>query len=154
MKKVDLREVDEKNFRSILDLHKTLTDNQKKCVASNVYSIAEASLYPNNAFYRGIFVDDKAVGFIMVYIPRKDDVNEEEEYFFLWRFMIGRAYQHKKYGSLALDIICDMAKDLGFDRIQTSVGLVDEGPLPFYEKYGFVSTEKIVSDELVLELIF
>jgi diamine N-acetyltransferase len=154
MRNVVFKEVDDDNFRSILDLHKTLTDNQKKCVASNVYSIAEASVYPKNAYYRGVFVGDKPIGFIMVYIPSEGATIEQEKYFYLWRFMIAREFQHKGYGSKALDIICDMAKKLGFDRIVTSVELIDEGPLPFYERYGFTNTGRMDEGELVLELIF
>ena len=66
-KKVRLVDVDTDNFDDLIDL--SVTEEQKKYVASNIYSLAEA--YATNAeghFAKpfGIYVGDTPVGFIMI----------------------------------------------------------------------------------------
>jgi|LGOV01.1.fsa_nt_gb diamine N-acetyltransferase len=152
MKKVELREVSKKNLRDIIMLSEQLSDNHKKCVAPNAISIAEASLYPKNAYYRGIFLEENAIGFVMVFLPDEESIKKGEDDFFLWRFMIANDYQHKGYGSKALDIIIKMAKDLAYKKVLTSCEVVEDGPYAFYEKYGFVKNDKKYDHEIGLEL--
>ncbi|MBI9009059.1 MAG: GNAT family N-acetyltransferase [Tenericutes bacterium] len=152
MKNIELREVSKKNLRDIIMLSEQLSEKHKKCVAPNVVSIAEASVYPKNAYHRGIFLEDKTIGFIMVFIPDEESIKEGEDDFFLWRFMITNDYQHKGYGKQAIDYIVKMAKELGYKRVLTSCEVVEDGPYPFYEKYGFVKMDKMFGEEIGLEL--
>ena len=146
------KEIDKENFNPIVRLHATLTENQKKCVARNDYSIAEASVHPNNAYYRGIFLGDEPIGFFMVFIPDEASIKEGEDEFFLWRFMIARDHQRKGYGNIALDHICDMARKHGYKKLITSCETWDESPYPFYIKYGFKENGKKYGHEIGLEI--
>ncbi len=90
--KLEYREIDKKNFYDVIKLSKTLTEEQQKCVAHNAFSIAEGSVH-SNAYYRGIFLEDVALGFFMIFIPDEESIKEGEKDLFLWRFMIGGKHQ-------------------------------------------------------------
>lgn len=76
MIKLEFREIDEKNFYEIVKLSDTLSKEQKDCVASNSYSIAEGAVH-SYAYYRGIYADDKPVGFFMLLVPNEDTKGTE-----------------------------------------------------------------------------
>ena len=61
--KIELRELDKSNYRDILNLK--VADNQTGFVASNAISLAQA-LFHSQAWYRGIYRGDTAVGFVML----------------------------------------------------------------------------------------
>ena len=88
-----LREITEETLWDILSLK--VEDWQNKFVASNAVSIAEAH-FPKHAWFRGIYADDTAVGFLMLF-----DHSESAEYY-LWRFMIDSRYQKLGFGRQAM----------------------------------------------------
>ncbi len=143
--------IDKGNFEAVVKLSDALTDNQKRCVASNAYSIAEASVHPDNAYARAIYLGDTPIGFFMVFIPDEKSTAEGDDAFFLWRFMIVPDYQRKGYGRLVLDHVAKLAKAHGFKRVLTSCGMVEDGPYPFYVRYGFKENGDKIGDETVLE---
>lgn len=148
------KEITNDNLIEIIKLSDTLTEGQKKCVAPNVFSIAEGSVN-EHAYYRGIYLEDTPIGFFMVSIPTGDMIKKGDETdFFLWRFMIAYDYQHKHYGSKVLDYIVELGKELGFKKMLTSCHMGDVSPYDFYIKYGFIDTKRVEHDEQVLELIF
>lgn len=153
MEKLNYREITKKNIWHITGLSKTLKPGQEKCVAPNVYSIAQGSVNPN-AYYRGIYLNDTPVGFFMLYIPDEASINDpdEEDDFYLWRFMIGGEYQHKHYGSKVLDHIVEMGKNLNQKELVTSCHMGEISPYDFYIKYGFVDTGRVDDGEQVLSL--
>jgi len=152
MSKLNFQEITQKNFYEVIKLSNTLTDAQQKCVAPNAFSIGEGSVNPN-AYYRGIFLDDTAVGFFMLYVSDvKNGVAKSNDKFYLWRFMIGYEYQNKHYGVQALNHIVEMGKKLGFDELSTSCHIGEERPYKFYLKYGFIDTGKVDGGEQVLSL--
>ena len=151
---LNYREIDHKNFYDIVKLWKTLTKEQQKCVAPNSFSIAEGSVNPH-AYYRGIFNDDTPVGFFMLYIPNKEKMEKDDENeFYLWRFMIAYEHQHKHYGTKVLDHIVEIAKEKGFKEMYTSCHIGEVSPYDFYLKYGFIDTGKVDEGEQVLHLVF
>ena len=81
-----LKEITKENLESIIDLD--VSEHQKNQVATNSVSIAQGH-YSNSAWFRGIFLDNKAIGFVML------DLLQEENQCFLWRFMIDKKYQGK-----------------------------------------------------------
>ncbi|ABX42584.1 hypothetical protein [Lachnoclostridium phytofermentans] len=76
---VSLKEVNEKNFRTIIGMK--LNEEQSKYVASNVYSLAQAWLYHEEAKPYAIYNDEEVIGFMML------DWDEKERECGIWRFM-------------------------------------------------------------------
>ena len=95
---INLKDITKKNLNSIIDLD--VSKNQKDQVASNAVSIAQGH-YSKSAWFKGIFNDDIAVGFVML------DLSIEENKCFLWRFMIDKNHQGKGYGKIALTQVID-----------------------------------------------
>jgi len=151
MSKLEFRAIDMDNFYDIIKLSDTLSPEQKDCVASNVYSIAEGSVH-SYAYYRGIYADDKPVGFFMLLVPNDDTKGTEWDKFCLWRFMIAGDQQGKHYGIRTLDHVVEIAKELGHKEIHTSCHMADVSPYKFYLKYGFLDTGEVDDGEQVLLL--
>lgn len=141
---VTLREIDEDNLWSILDL--SVEEDQEKYVASNAVSIAEAH-FSDYAWFRAIYADEEPVGFVMLF------ADEEEAEYDLWRMMIDRKQQGKGYGGLALQQIIEYVRGLADAQELTLSYLPGEGdPGSFFEKYGFEDSDEWVDDEKILTL--
>ncbi|QGZ39472.1 diamine N-acetyltransferase [Pseudoduganella flava] len=98
---ITLRPITRQNFDAVTDLE--LLDHQRAWVASNSYSIAQASFYPNMRA-RAIYAGDELVGFVMdVALEEFGDPGE----YGIWRLMVDRRHQGKGYGRAALDIVLD-----------------------------------------------
>ena len=135
---IHLRDITETNLISIIDLD--VCENQKDQVALNSVSIAQAH-YSNSAWFRGIFNDDIAVGFVML------DLIKEENKCFLWRFMIDKKYQGKGYGKIALTQVIDYVKSLKiFEEIKTSYFPTDNSAEGFYKNFGFIKSKKVIKE--------
>ena len=141
---INLRDITKKNLFSIIDLN--VREDQKDQVASNSVSIAQAH-YSKSAWFKGIFNNDIAVGFVML------DLIKEENKCFLWRFMIDEKHQGKGYGKLALNQVIDWVRSLeAFEEIRTSYVPTKNGADGFYEKFGFIETGKLEdSNEIGME---
>jgi diamine N-acetyltransferase len=73
--------------------------------------------------------------------------------YFLWRLLIDRHHQRRGYGTATLDAIVDYLRGRpGADVLWTSCGQGDGSPQSFYERYGFVATGEVKSEEVVLRL--
>lgn len=152
MDKLRFCEITSKNIYEIAKLSDTLNENQKKCVANNSFSIAEGSVNPHNAFYRGVYHDDTPVGFFMLFIPNKDFVNEDFNDFYLWRLMISAENQKKGYGKLVLNEVIRIGKEKGFRKLLTSCEKGLESPYDFYINYGFKEDGKDYDGEIGLSI--
>ncbi|MCZ6635934.1 MAG: GNAT family N-acetyltransferase [bacterium] len=143
---VTLREVTKDTFRSVIKLSDTLSERHQKFVASNLYSIAEA--YVNeDAWVRAVYADDISVGFMMI-----SDKPEEASYF-LWRFMIGGAYQGMGFGRKAIDCLVEHVKTRpGATELLVSCGQGEGSPEGFYVKLGFEHTGEKEGSEVVLKM--
>lgn len=151
MNELTLREVTDHNFNAVIQLSDTLTAEQKKCVASNMKSLAQAYLFPKNAWPRAIYLDEVPIGFIMLYLDTDEGPEEDLPAHYLWRFMIARDYQNKGYGKKVLDMIVQKCRD---DLKRTLFLSCDtEGPMPyqFYIQYGFIDTLRRDDDEEILQ---
>ena len=135
---INLRDITEKNLKSIIDLN--VTEHQKDQVAPNSVSIAQGH-YSKSAWFKGIFNDDIAVGFVML------DLIKEENKCFLWRFMIDKKYQGKGFGKIALTQVIDYVKSFKvFKEIKTSYVPADNGAEGFYKNFGFIESEEIIKE--------
>ena len=154
MHEVKLVEMNMENLVKVCKLSDTLTPEQQKCVAPNVYSVAQAHFAPDHAWFRAIYLDEEPIGFIMVDIKLDDDdiPQEEKPSVMLWRFMIAKDYQGKGYGKKALDIVTDKFRKEGNKYFYTSCVLGEVSPYQFYLNYGFVDTGEMDDEEEILKL--
>jgi len=135
---INLREITSKNLKSIIDLN--VKEDQKDYVALNSVSIAQGH-YSKSAWFKGIFNDDRPVGFVML------DLIEEENKCFLWRFMIDCKYQGKGFGKIALTQVIDFVRSLNlYTYIATSYVPAENGAGGFYKNFGFIESEEITKE--------
>jgi diamine N-acetyltransferase len=143
---VSLREITADSVSDICKLTDTLPQFQRKFVASNAYSIAQAHFEPK-AWFRGIYAGDEPVGFIMLY-----DDDEKQEYF-LWRLMIAGPHQRKGYGQQAIHLLLKYVRSRpGATSLLTSYVPDERGPGSFYRRLGFEPTGEVLDGETVVKL--
>jgi len=143
---VSLREITSETVIQICKLSDTLSESQKKMVAPNAISIAQAH-FSDKAWFRAIYADETAVGFIMLY----DDQDNPE--YFLWRLMIAGPYQGKGYGRKATELLVEYVKTRpGARELSTSYVPIVGGPEGFYRKMGFEPTGEVDDGEIVVRL--
>ncbi len=136
---VSLREVTAETVRAICRLE--VDQAQKHLVAPNAISIAQAYFEPK-AWFRAIYADETPVGFVMLY----DD--PDEPHYFLWRFMIDARYQKLGFGKRAMDLVIDYVRTRpGAKELSLSCHPGEDGPEPFYRRYGFILTGRMLGDE-------
>jgi len=141
---INFKEITKENLLSILKL--SVFDEQKDQVAPNAFSIAEGH-YNETAWFRGIYKDDQAVGFVMLYLN-----NEDKEYG-VWRFMIDKDHQGKGYGRASMDLIKKVMKEKVSDITSFFLSYVPKekgGADEFYKKVGFEDTGEISHGEKVM----
>ncbi len=141
-----MREITEDTVYSIIKLSETLSDDQRKMVAPNAVSIAQAH-FSDNAWFRAIYADETPVGFVMLY----DDPDKGE--YFLWRLMLARPHQKKGFGERSIGLLVDHVKTRPNARsLGASYVPKDGGPEGFYKKLGFEPTEEVEHGEIVVRL--
>src|SRR5664279_6148228 len=104
--RVNLREITPENRATIEAL--TVTEAQSDYVADIAESLLEATATPDACpWYRGVYVDDEPVGFIMI----SDGITvTNPDYlgpYYLWRLLIDRRHQGRGYGSAALRLVVE-----------------------------------------------
>lgn len=75
-KTLEFREINDENCREVIKLSDSLTESQKKCVATNAISIAQGGI-SGYSWFRAIYLQDQPIGFVMLdlYI---DEIPESE----------------------------------------------------------------------------
>ena len=120
-------------------------------VATNEVSLRQAdeanAEQPGVARPFAIYADEKLVGFCMFAFNPEDE--DEDDRYWLWRFMIDKNEQGKGYGQAALQYIIKYFKANGADRLFLSTEPENELGLHVYHKAGFRETG-IDGDEAVL----
>jgi diamine N-acetyltransferase len=143
---VTLREITAETVVQICKLSDTLSEQQRKMVAPNAQSIAQAH-FSDKAWFRAIYAGETPVGFVMLY-----DDPEEPEYF-LWRLMIAGPHQGKGYGHKAMELLITYVKTRpGATELLTSYVPIEGGPEDFYRKLGFQPTGEMEGEEIVMRL--
>jgi len=144
IKMIALKKVDEDNFRKVVGIK--LNEEQSEFVATNVYSIAQAWIYPEVARPFAIYNDEEVIGFMMI------AWDEEEREASIWRFMIAEEHQGKGYGRKAMEYALNMIRESNkFDC--ASVDDVPENVVAkhLYENLGFKETGEIEEGEIVMK---
>lgn len=149
METITLRPVTDENREAVLDL--SVREDQP-FVASNKVSLRQADEAneeePGVARPFAIYADERLVGFCMfAFAPEADD---EEDRYWLWRFMIDKTEQGKGYGQAALSEIIKYFRDNGADRLYLSTEPENELGLHIYHKAGFRETGVISDGEATL----
>ncbi len=121
-------------------------------VAPNDVSLRQANEanaeQPGVARPFAIYADEKLVGFCMfAFNPEEED---EDDRYWLWRFMIDKNEQGRGCGQAALQEIIKYFKENGADRLFLSTEPENELGLHIYHKAGFRETGIIDSGEAVL----
>jgi diamine N-acetyltransferase len=143
---VSLREISEETVISICKLSDTLSAQQKKMVAPNAQSIAQAH-YSKHFWFRAIYADETPVGFIMLYD------NPEEPTYFLWRLMIAGPCQGLGYGEKAVQLLIEYVRRRpGAKELLVSCEEGEGSPEGFYAKLGFKRTGEMQGEEVVMRL--
>lgn len=141
---ITLLEITQESLWPIMNL--TVSEGQRSFVAPNANSIAEA-YYSKEAWFRGIYLGDQPVGFVMLYI------DPEKPEYFLWRLMIDKEHQGKGYGYQAMKQVIEYVKTLpNAVELLTSYVPGEGDPSPFYSRLGFEETGEILDGENVLKL--
>lgn len=146
---IQLRAVTRQNFDDITDLQ--LLDHQRSYIASNSYSIAQASFYPHMQT-RAIYAGEELVGFLM-YVDLELEGHPNE--FGVWRLMIDSGHQGKGYGRTALLLaLAEIRARGGVRKIWISYLPDNALARELYASIGFVETEIDEDGEMnaVLEL--
>ena len=146
---ISLRPIDDTNREAVLAL--SVREDQP-FVAPNDYSLKEAEetnkKQPGTARPFAIYADDRLVGFCMfAFDPEEED---EDDRYWLWRFMIDKSEQGKGYGQAALQEIIKYFKENGADRLFLSTAPENKQGLHLYHKAGFRETGIIDGGEAVL----
>jgi len=149
MAKIFLKRVTKDDFDDIIALTDTLSEPQKQCVAPNVYSLAEAYANPKKAWARGVHLDGKPIGFVMVALQSDDIPPEDQPGYFLWRLMIAGPYQNKGYGAKVLDLVVRKCRRDGLKTFYTSCNMKGPEPYRFYINYGFADTGRNDGEQIL-----
>ncbi len=147
---VSLRPLNESNRHAVEGLR--ISQDQEQFVSGVADSLLEAAAEPDGrALYWAVYADDKPVGFVMIsdevdgpgYIPH-----------YLWKLIIDERFQRRGFGAATLDLIVEYFRGRpGVEVLTTSAGQGEDGPIAFYERYGFERTGDVVfADELLLRL--
>lgn len=141
---VSFREVTAETVRLICRLD--VSEAQKHFVAPNAVSIAQAYFEPK-AWFRAIYADETPVGFMMLY----DDPDETN--YFLWRYMVDEHYQKMGFGKRAMDLLMEYVRSRpGAHELRLSCHPGEDGPEPFYRRYGFALTGKMLENEAEMRI--
>ena len=146
---IKLEPINDNNRDAVLALS---VQEDQPFVAPNDVSLRQAdeanAEQPGVARPFAIYADDKLVGFCMfAYNPEEED---EDDRYWLWRFMIDKNEQGKGYGQAALAEIIRYFKEHGADRLFLSTEPENELGLHVYHKAGFRETGVIEDGEAVL----
>ncbi len=148
--RVSLREITADSLNAVLKL--SPREGQKRFVASNAVSIAQA-MYAPEAWFRGIWFDDEPAGFVMLYDESLRDVPPVSPVVSVWRFMIDARFQGRGIGAAALDAIIEHVRGKRVsDRLLLSYVPGDGCPEPFYRRAGFVETGNVEEGEVEMAL--
>jgi diamine N-acetyltransferase len=127
-----------------------LLPHQEDYLASNAYSIAEASFYPDY-HTRAIYLGEQLVGFMMyVSLAAQGDPGE----YAVYRFMIDHRHQGRGHGRRALLLALDeiRSRDHAF-KAWICYWPNNRDAQRFYASLGFVETELDENGEMYAELL-
>jgi len=131
--KISLRKVTLENLDEVVELR--LLDHQQDYLASNSYSIAEASLNPALRTH-AIYGDERVIGFVLYCTPEESD--SEPGTYGIWRLMIDSDVQGCGYGRQALELVLrEICSDTSARNIHICYKPDNDAAKRFYASFGF-----------------
>jgi histidinol dehydrogenase len=146
---VEVRPVRDADVLPLIKLEPT--PEQKKFVASNAVSLAQAA-YKTAGRPFGVYADGEPVGFVLLWDARQDPEEPTDE-LYVWRLMVDAKHQGRGHGSAAMRWVIGEARRIGV--AQVGLSHVPENSVgAFYERFGFHYTGKVHEGEreMVLQL--
>ncbi|MGN1410798.1 MAG: GNAT family N-acetyltransferase [Eubacteriales bacterium] len=143
---VNFRKITEDNFDAIIKMKRPEGEN---FVAPNAVSLAQAWLYRDDGdvFPFAIYNDDTVVGFMLL----EEEIDEKR--LDLWRIMISTEHEGKGYGTAAVKLMIQYAKDSGrYKNIYLICGPENYNARHIYDKLGFQPTGKICYGDAEMKL--
>lgn len=143
--RIELVPVNESNFRAVVDMK--LPEEQRRFVAPNVVSLAQAWLEYDVARPYAVCCDGRPVGFLMF------DWDVGERNAGIWRFMIAHSEQGRGYGRAALEAAIALVRERGeFDMMNLDYVPGNDTAAALYRSLGFRETGEICEGELCMTL--
>lgn len=148
---VRLVEITDDNREAVCALR--VHPSQERFVTGVRRSLAEAAATPEaEPWFRAVYAGDEPVGFVMLswnVPPGRPGILGP---YYLWRLLIDGRHQGRGYGTAILDTVVELVRADGAKELLTSHHPDDDGPGPFYRKYGFEPTGEVDHGEPVLRL--
>ena len=135
MKQIELKEITYDNLKDVISIYDTLSEADKKHVAPNVVSLAEAYLNYSIAWPRAITLDNQVIGFVMLGLDNFIADKEDHPVYFLWRLMIATEFQNQGYGKQLLDQVVQKCKEENIRYLYVSSTRYDDMPYKMYLSY-------------------
>ena len=141
-----------KNWEELIDLK--VREDQKRFVASNLYSIAQAQFGDEfeghwDLFAYGIYEGNTPVGFLMYGL----NFGYSKHQAYIQRLMVDEKFQGKGFGRFAMKWMLKIFRaDERINTVGISYEPENDGGRKLYASLGFVETGEIVDDEVVAEL--
>lgn len=144
---INLREITKENWVDMIDLE--ITKKQESFVALPSEAIAASKFY-NYYVNRGIYIGNKAVGFIQYY-PNYEEKKPSE--IFIDQLLIDLEHQGKGYGTTAVKLVLEEIKKLeGINSVSICYVEGHDVMRSFFEKFGFEVVAQQEFDETIMEL--
>ena len=143
---VQFRKITEENFDAVIKMNRPEGEN---FVASNAVSLAQAWLYRDDGdvFPFAIYDDDTIVGFMLL----EEDL--EQARLDLWRIMLSPEQEGKGYGTAAVKLMIQYAKDSGrYRSIYLLCAPENHIARHIYDKLGFQPTGEICYGDIQMKL--
>lgn len=136
--------IDRHNYLSVLDL--SVAEEQRRFVASNMYSLAQAFVQPE-CVPLALYAENRPVGFVMYAL------DEDDHEYWIYRLMIDKRYQRRGYGREAMRMLIERIQaDENHRVIYISFEPENQPAQALYESLGFVPDGRIEYGEVVYKL--
>ncbi len=141
---ISFRDITPDNFRAVIGLK--VAPDQEHFVAANVYSLAQARVYPGMT-PAALYAGETPVGFVMY-------AWEAPEYYII-RYMIAAEHQRQGYGRAALGRLLEQFRGNPECRtVALSYEPENRVAAALYASFGFVETGEVDDGEVVARLRF
>ncbi|WBS02401.1 GNAT family N-acetyltransferase [Pseudoduganella sp. SL102] len=138
--------VTRKNFEAVMNIE--LPPHQAQFVASNAFSLAQASFYPNSR-PRAIHHDGQLAGFLLYGI----NTNDEPGCYGIFRLMVDPKFQSRGVGRRAMELLLqELRAQPDLRRITICYMPGNEVGKRFYASLGFVEVGLDDEGEMIAEI--
>lgn len=145
---IERRPIHRAHLRDLFALK--VAEDQQRFVAPNEITLAQQAYEPG-AYVWSLWDDTTLVGLIAMVHPGEYPDNEPEDDLgaaFIWRLMIGEAYQGRGFGRQAIEIARTIAREWGLPRVNLSFVDAHGSAEGFYSACGFRRTGRMIGDEV------